>query len=143
MDTETIYDFIMNNDDPKLQQLKDNFTGVFPVDKLTTIKDSFDDKKYPYCIFNTDQSSESGTHWCGAHILNDEKGLPTFFLFDSFRALGLKTFFIQNDVEILKDIITNFDEFSRDFTEDDELAFDFFKWNIDCTKYLELPKEKV
>ena len=143
MDAKTIRNFIMNNDDPKLKQLKDNFTGVFPVDKLTTIVDTFDDKIYPYCIFNTDKSTESGTHWCGAHILNDNDGLPKFFLFDSFGALGLKAFFIQNDVEILDDIITNFNEFKSDFNDDNELAFNFFKWNIDCRKYLELPTNKM
>ena len=143
MDTKTISDFILNNKDVNLKHLKDNFTGVFPVDKLKDIVETFDDKVYPYCIFNTDKSTEKGTHWCGAHILNDKNGLPKFFLFDSFGALGLKAFFIQNDVNILSNIITNFDEFKKDFDNDDESTFDFYKWNIDCKKYLELPKEKI
>ena len=117
-------------------EFNNNFLGVYPVDKLTDIIKDIEQKTYPFCIFNTDPVNKPGTHWCATHILNN-MDRPSFFIFDSFGKLGLQTFFIEQDYNILRLFITNFKESIRTLINDTP-TFDYFKWTIHCDKYIQL-----
>jgi len=122
------------------EMFNENFLGVYPVNKLKNIIPEIETKNYPFCIFNTDIENESGTHWCATHILNTDR--PSVFLFDSFGKLGLKTFFIDDDADIIKKFIDNYNEVNEDLNKDTE-AIDFYKMRVDCNKYMTLSSKNT
>lgn len=136
MDNITIANFIKEHGG---ELFKKNFMGVYPIDRLTDVIKNIESVDYPFCIFNTDPEDKSGTHWCATHILNNMER-TSFFIFDSFGRTGLKTFFVEDDSDILKLFITNFKD-SITKMENDTESFDYFKWNVDCDKYMKLDRD--
>ena len=135
MNTSDILDFVKKHGG---KLFNDNFLGVYPIDKITDIIPNIENKNYPLCIFNTDVGTSSGTHWIVTNIINEKK--PSFFIFDSFGRLGLQTFFIQDDYDIIKLFVSNIKK-SITSTDSDQ-NFDFFKWTVHCEKYFNLPNSK-
>ena len=87
--------------------------------------------KLPFAVVNTDPIVKSGTHWLSLVKLQD----TSFFLFDSFGLLGLQTFIVSNDKDLLSRFLMEF------YTETNE-AFDFYSFTFDADAFLTLSKNE-
>ena len=118
--------------------LKKNYCGVYTIDELI---DNFIEcakniavgttAKLPFAVVNTDPITKSGTHWASLVKLQD----TSFFLFDSFGLLGLQTFIISNDRDLLSRFLMEF------HTETNE-KFDFYSFTFDADAFLTLSKKE-
>ena len=137
MDKEALEEFVEKHGS---KEFKQNFIGVFAVDKLKHIVENLDTRVLPSCIFNTDESSQPGMHWCVIHSLNEDQ--PAFFVFDPFGKLGYQTFFMNSDQTTLKSLIKNYHLGTID-ERNVENNLDVFSWNIDCGRFTELSREEL
>ena len=118
--------------------LKKNYCGVYAIDELVTDFLECTNKitagtiaKLPFAVVNTDPIAKSGTHWVSLVKLQD----TSFFLFDSFGLLGLETFIVSNDKELLS-------RFLMDFNTETNEAFDFYSFTFDANAFLSLTKKE-
>lgn len=84
------------------EDLKNNFVGVFPSDKMNRFINFYSmirgkpDAKYPLLISNTDRTGTEGIHWWGFHPKTE------IFIFDFLIFVkGLKNFIIQDDKKLI------------------------------------------
>ena len=66
--------------------------------------------KYPFLIFNTDDSTKSGGHWWSILDVEPKKDL---FFFDSFGFVGLKNFIITDDKNKVQKILNGIETMDR------------------------------
>ena len=132
----TIEKFINEiNDD-----LKVNFIGVFPSDKILKflkITEMVKKKKarYPFMIMNTDRSGQEGTHWWSfLEIASKEK----IFLFDSYGFVGLKEFIIDNDRKTLDSFFYGLEKMNK---RDKKLNLTYVQFDLE--KYVNANKSKL
>ena len=118
--------------------LKNNYCGVYAIDELinnfiecTKNITAGTIAKLPFAVVNTDHITKSGTHWVSLVKLQD----TSFFLFDSFGLLGLQTFIVSNDKDLLSRFLLEF------YTETNE-AFDFYSFTFHADAFLTLSKKE-
>lgn len=141
MDGKGINDFFKKHgkDDsgqPERFSMAHNFLGVFPADVVKIVSDELLTKPYPFCIVNTDPSNKPGQHWVLFHPLKNMKR-PSCMLFDSFGKLSLAHLYVSDDSQLIKKFVTNANPL-----KDREKKFDYFKWEINCDRFLALSKKE-
>jgi len=121
------------------QFLKNNYIGIYAADefkKFERLASGQMLKSYecPVAVFNTDKRTESGTHWVVMCVLSNDEIL----VFDSLGVIGFSNFFVDDDVKVLKGIISD-DAFKK---PDDDGHIDIKKFTIDIAAYKKLKHKK-
>ena len=113
----------------------DDFVGVFPSNYMNKFINyaamiSAKERKYPFVIANTDDSSKGGTHWWS--ILDIEPKTDIFF-FDSFGLDGLKHFMVQDDQKIVEKVPFGTEKMTR---TDNKRTLCKMQFNLNACKNL-------
>ena len=113
----------------------DDFVGVFPSNYMNKFINyaamiSAKERKYPFVIANTDDSSKGGTHWWS--ILDIEPKTDIFF-FDSFGLDGLKHFMVQDDQKIVEKVPIGTEKMTR---TDNKRTLCKMQFNLNACKNL-------
>ena len=117
------------------EDVNDNFVGAFPSNHMNKFIDPASmifqkNGKCSFVLVNTDNSSQSGTHWWS--VLDIEPKTDIFF-FDSFGDDGLKNFIIQDDKKVIEKILFETDQMKR---TDDKIALVNIRFNLNACKNL-------
>ena len=123
------------------QSLKRNYCGVFAIDELvkdfTNCAQKVYDKstqKLPFAIANTDPITKGGTHWFSLIKLQDSN---SFFMFDSFGLMGLSSFILSDDTDLLSAFMRNL----KSDTYEDQI--NLYSFDFSPNEYLALSSDKL
>ena len=96
--------------------IKTNYCGTYPCDELAKFETCIetagrmDKVSLPSIIMNTDPSTKPGDHWVSLVKLHDER---SFFLFDSYGAVGFHRLFERNqDERVLRKFLRGLEKVS-------------------------------
>ena len=110
-ETERIFNMV------DIDDLNENFIGVFPFDKTNRFFDITKMKKwksYPFLIVNTDRLDKTGTNWWSLLDIDEKKD---FLLFDFFGVKGLRNFIIKDDETVLSKVLNGIENIEQDKTK--------------------------
>ena len=123
------------------QSFKRNYCGVFAIYELvndfTNCAEKVYDKstqKLPFEIASTDPITKDGTHWSSLIKL---QVCTSFFMFDSFGLMGLSSFILSDDTDLLSAFIRNL----KSDAYDDQI--NLFSFEFAPNEYLALSSEKL
>ena len=91
---------------------KKNYMGTYSIDSITKYIFFYEiikrrNAKYPFAIFNTDKKNKPGVHQWSFIDIHPKNNL---FLFDSFNLEGFKLFIVNNDLQIINQLLYNFNK---------------------------------